>query len=49
MNWKTTVLGILTLLGTAAQIWAHPSGVNANTIAQVAAGVGLIAAKDHNN
>lgn len=51
-NWKTTLLGILVLLGSAAQGFLQQSQGKttdlSGTVAGVAAGVGLIAAKDHN-
>ena len=50
-SWKTTVLGILALIATIAKLATevlsgHPVDI-ATTAIGMTAGVGLIAAKDH--
>lgn len=48
-NWITTLFGILTLFMTGLQVAQKPETVNdPQTMAQIAGGVGLIAAKDGN-
>ena len=50
-NWRTTLMGILTLLATGWGVYKHPQALTdpqqqAVLVGAVAAGVGLIAAKD---
>lgn len=46
-NWKTTVFGILMLAFSGLSIYSDPNkATDPQTMAQVAAGVGLIVAKD---
>jgi len=46
-NWKTTILGILSLLFTMSKIYAT-GVVEAQDVAVITAGGGLITAKDSN-
>lgn len=49
-NWKTTVVGIISAGIALSQIWApaqYQGKINATAVAL--AGVGLVAAKDHDN
>jgi hypothetical protein len=49
-NWKTTLLGLIAAGISLAQIWAPPAlqpKIQATAVAL--AGVGLVAAKDHNS
>lgn len=46
-NWKTTVMGILSLVAVGAQAVVTPAVLsNPEVIAQILVGVGLLAAKD---
>jgi pterin-4a-carbinolamine dehydratase len=46
-SWKTTLAGILSLAFTALQIWHNPETLtDPKTVTGVAAGIGLILAKD---
>lgn len=46
-NWKTTLLGVLTLAGTAAHAYQNPASLADPTVlAGITAGIGLIVAKD---
>ncbi len=48
-NWRTTISGILALLGMGVVIYQNPSKAsNPEVIAGIITGVGLIAAKDAN-
>lgn len=49
-NWKTTIVGIISAGIALSQIWAparYQGKINATAVAL--AGVGLVAAKDHDN
>lgn len=46
-NWKTTLAGILAILGVAVKIASTGQG-DASDLAAFLAGVGLLMAKDHN-
>ena len=46
-NWKTTVLGIMTLLLTGFKIYTN-GGLQSEDMPSIAAGIGLITAKDSN-
>jgi hypothetical protein len=50
-NWKTTLMGILTLFATGWGVYKHPQALTdpqqqAVLVGAVATGIGLIAAKD---
>lgn len=46
-NWKTTILGIITLGLTGFQIYTSPAtATSPETMTAIAAGIGLIVAKD---
>ncbi len=46
-NWKTTLLGIATLLMVAAKCYANPSEItNAETVTHLTAAAAMILAKD---
>ena len=48
VNWKTTLAGLVMILGAIAAAWSDPAKRSTpETIAQIAAGLGLVAAKDH--
>ncbi len=50
VSWKTTSIGVITILTIVAQ-WIQQGGVNFSDFQQIAtilAGLGLIAAKDSN-
>ena len=49
-NWKTTLVGIISCGIALATIWAPPQyQTKIAATATALAGVGLVAAKDHNN
>lgn len=45
-NWKTTLLGIVTIAGSILQAASAPNKSTLQTIGQVSTGVGLILSKD---
>lgn len=48
-NWRSTLAGLLTLLGVGAHIYQTPSAAADPAVAAaIAAGVGLIVSKDAN-
>lgn len=48
-NWKTTLTGLVAIGTALFGALQHPDSINLTAlIAQIAAGVGLIGAKDHN-
>jgi hypothetical protein len=47
-SWKSTVAGLVVLAGLGVKIYDNPSVVqDPRTVAEIAAGVGLLVAKDH--
>lgn len=46
-NWQTTLFGVATLIGTLAKV-VKTKTLDANDMAAISAGVGLIVAKDSN-
>lgn len=46
INWKTTVLGVAAIIGVAAHWYATGVAPNANDLATILAGFGLVAAQD---
>lgn len=47
-NWKTILSGVLTLSAIGVKIAHNPSSIGADDIAGIAAGLGLLFAKQHN-
>lgn len=47
-NWKTTLTGVLTIGTAVAHIATSGGGVDATSLAQIMAGLGLLFSKDFN-
>lgn len=47
-NWKTTLMGILTLAGVVGKVGASGGAINVEDLALVSTGIGLILSKDYN-